>query len=93
MNTEGFKNKVMKFMVKLRTENCIDEGLYDSISDDLSSQRVAWEEQGAVPLAIFEVCVDLVNYIAGGNRFLSEDDQERLEDINDEIYGVLMGLE
>ena len=94
INTEEeYKNKVTEFITKLRADNCIDEGLYDSISDYLVLQRKKWEKQNHIPLTVFETCIDLLNSIAGGNRFLSEENQERLEDIGDEIYGAFMGFE
>jgi len=93
MDIKEFKNKVLEFVTKLRTDNYIDEGIYDSISDYLLLQRKTWEEQNAVPLEVFETCVDLIMSLAGGNRFLSETAQERLEDISDEVYGALMGFE
>jgi hypothetical protein len=84
---------VPEFIAKLRIDNRIEEGIYNSINDYLTLQRIIWKEQNAVPLVVFESCIDLINSLSGKNRFLSEEDKERIEDINDEIYGVLMGFE
>lgn len=93
MNEKEFLDNVINFIVKIRTENCVNEEDYDTIFNYLVSHRKEWEKEGKVPLIVFEACVDLLSAVVGGNIFLSESDQSRLSDMEEEIYGVLMGFE
>ena len=87
--SSGFESKVMSFITKLRCENSFDESFYDSICDEALVQAGQWKATGAVPLESFVACIELVNALAGGNRFLPDEEAEKLEDASDEIYAML----
>ena len=89
---EKLRRKYIEFMAKLRNKRTFDEGLYDSIFDDLSLQASEFREGGSVPIRIFEVCIDLMYGLARNDK-LSENVRERLDEARDEVYGLLMNFD
>ncbi|PZG35940.1 hypothetical protein C2D64_02610 [Listeria ivanovii] len=77
---QGFHNKVMNLMVKLRNENIFDDALYDEIFGTLEIFVEEWKTQDSIPKKTFIICLYLIDFLAGGSRFLSEEDNEKLED-------------
>ena len=81
------------FLVKLRTESEFDEVLYREIIETLSVWVEEWTEKKSIPKPAFLLCIDLINSLAGGNRFLSEEDSEKVEDASSEIIELLSELD
>ena len=91
MNSEELRGQYVKFITQLRAEKHFNEGLYDAIYDALSSQIKQWKSEGVVPIQLFETCIDFIYNLSSVNTDYSESVKERLNDAQDEIYGLLMG--
>jgi hypothetical protein len=74
-----YKN-VMEFDLKLRNDNTFDEKLYTDIYQQFETLFKQWETQDFIPKSAFISCVYMVDILAGGNRFWSDDIRTKVED-------------
>lgn len=88
-----FAHQVMDFMVKLRTENIFDDELYDHLYRQLELFVEEWRNQENIPKSAFISCIYLTDFLAGGSRFLSEEDGEKVEDACNAVNELLTSLE
>ena len=92
-DSKNFGNKVMDFLMKLRNENTFDDTLYDEIYDILEKFTETWKTQECIPKNLFLSCIFLTDFLAGGSRFLSEQDSEKVEDACNAIQELFITLE
>lgn len=93
MNTNALEEKVFRFIVKLRSENSFDSGLFNLIYENITAEKGGWIETKSVPLQSFIGLMNLLDTLAGDNRFLNEKDSVLLEDAHDKVSELLIELE
>ena len=92
-DSKDFESKVLDFLVKLRNENTFDDMMYDEIYTALEEYTEIWKKQDCIPKRIFLSCICLIDFLAGGSRFLSEQDSEKVEDACNAIQELFITLE
>ena len=92
VNLEDFEVMVIDFLVKLRNENIFDDVLYNEIYNILKELTEALGKQDCIPKKIFLSCIYLIDFLAGGSRFLSEQDSEKVENACNEIQELFITL-
>lgn len=70
-----------------------NEKLYNIFFEYLSQNFEQRKENKAIPMRVFQVCIDLMYLLSKNNLILSTEDVKKLNDAKDEIYGFLMGFE
>jgi len=93
MNSGELRSQYIKSITQLRVEKHFNEGLYDAIYDALCFQIKQWKSEGVVPIRIFETCIDFIYNLSSVNTEYSESIKEKLNDAQDEIYGLLMSYD
>lgn len=95
MNTEIYseelRSKYIDFISQLKNGN-FNQELYDLIFNALYEEITKCEIEKTVPIRIFRVCIDLIYVLSFDNLPLSNENKQRVKDIQDEIYGLLMGF-
>lgn len=76
-------------LVTLRCENYFDDKKYIEIKNILKKLVPLWKVNNCVSISGLLAIVNLIEYIAGGNRYLSDEDSNKLEDACIEIMDIL----
>ena len=79
-------------LVTLRCENYFDDKKYIEIKNILKKLVVIWKENHHLSTLGLLSVVNLIEQIAGGNRYLSDEDPIKLEDTCIEIMSILGDL-
>ena len=77
------------FLVKLRCENTFDEAKYLEIKNQILIEMPKWRTQGFILNCDVEVLISLIDQLAGGSRFFSEETAIRVEDACMEIEEII----
>ena len=93
VDSREFQNKVTDFLVKLRNENTFDDRMYNEIYCILKELTEIWKKKDCIPKSFFLSCIYLTDFLAGGSRFLSEQDSEKVEDACNAIHELFTILE
>lgn len=80
-------------LVELRVHNSFNEQTYADITDYLNGHLARWQARGAIPIADAVAIFNLIDDLAGGNRFWSEEVRLRVEDAVLEIQDIISELE
>lgn len=80
-------------LVELRCNNTFNEQRFADITDYLNEHISEWKANGAIPVADAVSIFNLIDDLAGGNRFLSEETALRVEDAALEIQDIISELE
>ena len=80
VNLDALSKNTMNFVMALRCENKFDEKMWTAIHEELEILFEQWETQNNIPKQAFISCVHLVGFLAGGNRFWSDDVCVKAED-------------
>lgn len=80
------------FVFELRCHNTFNNDKYFRIKNILNSLIIEWQQYDSIPKKAMLAIVELMFFIVGGNRFLSDDDRIKLEDASIEIYELICGL-
>ena len=86
-----YKN-VMEFSLKLR-EKSFDEELYAQIYQQFQVLFEQWTTQENIPKSAFVSCLYLVDDLAGGNRFWSDDTCRKAEDALIEMQELITSID
>ena len=76
-------------MIKLRMDNEFDEGEYEKIKNTLLEIIPEWKKTGKVNVEDFSGLLDLIQFLAGGSRFWSEEVALRVEDAELELMDII----
>lgn len=79
-------------LVEIRMDLIFNEKKYKRIVELLNSLIGEWRKVDAIPKKAMLAIVDLMTYLVGNNRFLSEEESLKVEDASIEIYDILMTL-
>lgn len=77
------------FLVKLRCKNFFDEVEYSKIKQILKSLVNEWSSIDAIPKKGVLLTIELVEFLARNNSFLSKEDSIKVEDASIEIKDIL----
>lgn len=80
-------------LVELRVQNLFNEQIYADIIDYLNGHLAEWKACGVMPVADAVAMFNLIDDLAGGNRFWSEEAALRVEDAVLEIQDLISVLE
>ena len=80
-------------LIELRCYNTFNEQLFAEITDYLNKNLSEWKTNGSIPVADAVSIFNLIDDLAGGNRFLSEKTALRVEDAALEIQDIISELE
>lgn len=80
-------------LVGLRVHNSFNEEIYADITDYLNEHLPGWKSSGAIPVADAVALFNLIDDLAGGNRFWSEEVRLCVEDAMLEIQDIISELE
>lgn len=89
---ENLINSENGWLVKWRCENYFDDEMYGEIKQTLNELIPIWKACGNISITGFMAVVGLVDQLAGGSRFLCEQDAIKTEDASIEIMDMLCGL-
>ena len=84
---------VMEFFLQLRSNNRFDAPLYNEIYQQLSVLVEEWKTQNSIPKLAFVTCAYLVDTLAAGSRFLSNEDCIKVEDASIAINELIASLD
>lgn len=79
-------------LVELRMELMFNDKKYQRIVELLNQLIGEWRKVDTIPKKAMIAIVDLMIYLVGNNRFLSEEESLKVEDASIEIYDMLMTL-
>lgn len=80
------------FLVKLRCKNVFDEKDYLKIKQLLKILINEWKSIEAIPKKGYLATIELVEYLARNNSFLSKEDSIKVEDASIEIKDIINNL-
>lgn len=80
-------------LIELRCYNTFNEQIFADITDYLNEHLSEWKANGSIPVADAVSIFNLIDELAGGNRFLSEEAALRVEDAALEIQDIISELE
>ena len=80
------------FVVEVRCDSIFDEEKYQRIVELLSVLIGEWRKTDSVPKKAMLAIVELMICLVGKNRFLSEEESNKLEDAGIEINLMLNNL-
>lgn len=80
-------------LIELRCSSTFNEQRFAEITDYLNEHISEWKANGAIPIADAVSIFNLIDDLAGGNRFLSEETALRVEDAALEIQDIISELE
>lgn len=81
------------FLVELHCHNSFNERIYAEITDYLRGHLPEWKSTGFMPVADAVPVFHLIDELAGGSRFWSEEMGLRVEDAVLEILEMVDSLE
>ena len=80
-------------LIELRCNNTFNEQTFADITDYLNEHLSEWKTSGSIPVADAVSIFNLIDELAGGSRFLSEETALRVEDAALEIQDIISALE
>ncbi len=80
-------------LVELRAKDTFNERMFENITGYLNEQLNSWKAGGAIPVADAVALFHLIDALAGGSRFWSEDVALRVEDAVLELQDLINALE
>jgi hypothetical protein len=80
-------------LVELRMQNSFNEQIFENITDYLNVHLDEWKAKGAIPIADAVPIFNLIDDLAGGSKFWSEEIGLRVEDAVLEIQEIISALE
>ena len=80
-------------LIELRCNNTFNEQIFADITDYLNEHLSEGKANGSIPVADAVSIFNLIDELAGGNRFLSEEAALRVEDAALEIQDIISELE
>ena len=81
------------FLVELRCNNTFQVQLFGKIKAYLLENQPAWKAAGAIPIPDAVAIFNLIDQLAGGNRFWSEETALQVEDAIAELQEIIRSLE
>jgi len=93
MNNEELRSQYIKFITQLKVEKFFNEETYNTIYEALSSQIKQWKSESVVPIMLFEMCIDFIYNLSSTNLRHSQIIRAKLNDAQNEIYGLLMSYD
>ena len=81
------------FLVELRCNNTFQVQLFGKIKAYLLENQPAWKAAGAIPIPDAVAMFNLIDQLAGGNRYWSEETRRQAEDALFEIQEIIDSLE
>ena len=81
------------FLVELRCNNIFHEQLFGEIKTYLHKKETEWKVAGAIPIPDAVAIFNLIDQLAGGNRFWSEETALQVEDAIAELQEIIRSLE
>ena len=80
-------------LVELRCHNSFNEQIYTDITNYLAVHLPEWKLAGSIPIADAVSIFNLIDALAGGSRFWSEEVELRVEDAVLEMQEMISLLE
>ena len=80
------------FLMELRCNNIFHERLFGEIKTYLHKQETTWKTAGAIPIPDAVAIFNLIDQLAGGNRFWSEETALQVEDAITELQEIICSL-
>jgi hypothetical protein len=80
VDLDNLHKAVMDFDLELRNENSFNDKLYTTIYHQLEILFEQWKTQDSIPKSAFISCIYMVDILAGGSRFWSDDVCQKAED-------------
>lgn len=80
-------------LVELRVHNSFNEQIFADIINYLNAHLDEWKANGVIPVTDVVSIFNLIDELAGGNRFWSEEVGLRVEDAVLEIQDIISALE
>ena len=81
------------FLVELRCNNTFQVQLFGKIKAYLLENQPAWKAAGAIPIPDEVAIFNLIDQLAGGNRFWGEETGRQAEDALFELQEIIGSLE
>ena len=81
------------FLVELRRNNTFQVQLFGKIKAYLLENQPAWKAAGAIPIPDAVAIFNLIDQLAGGNRFWGEETGRQAEDALFELQEIIGSLE
>ena len=81
------------FLVELRCNNIFHEQLFGEIKTYLHKKETEWKVAGAIPIPDAVAIFNLIDQLAGGNRFWSEETALQVEDAIAELQEIIRSVE
>ena len=81
------------FLVELRCNNTFQVQLFVKIKAYLIENQPAWKAAGAIPIPDAVAMFNLIDQLAGGNRYWSEETALQAEDALFELQEIIDSLE
>ena len=81
------------FLVELRCNNIFHEQLFGEIKTYLLKKETEWKVAGAIPIPDAVAIFNLIDQLAGGNRFWGEETGRQAEDALFELQEIIGSLE
>ena len=81
------------FLVELRCNNTFQVQLFGKIKAYLLENQPAWKAAGAISIPDAVAIFNLIDQLAGGNRFWSEETALQVEDAIAELQEIIRSLE
>ena len=80
------------FLVELRCNNTFQVQLFGKIKAYLLENQPAWKAAGAIPIPDAVAMFNLIDQLAGGNRYWSEETGRQAEDALFELQEIIDSL-
>ena len=81
------------FLVELRCNNTFQVQLFGKIKAYLLKNKPAWKAAGAIPIPDAVAMFNLIDQLAGGNRYWSKETGRQAEDALFELQEIIDSLE
>ena len=81
------------FLVELRCNNTFQVQLFGKIKAYLLENQPAWKAAGAIPIPDAVAMFNLIDQLAGGNRYWSEETGRQSEDALFELQEIIDSLD
>ena len=81
------------FLVELRCNNIFHEQLFGEIKTYLHKKETGWKAAGSIPIPDAVAIFNLIDQLAGENRFWSEETALQVEDAVAELQEIIQNLQ
>ena len=89
---EKLRSIYISFVSKLKNGS-FDENLYNTLFEQLQKRFRRWKLESAIPVRLFQVCIDLLYVLSKDNPLLLREYLEKIKTAKDEMYGLFMDLD